>query len=100
MFVISNLLAAVAYVIHIIVQVLYFLIIARALISWVSPDPYNPIVQFLHKATEPMLSPIRRIMPVGFSMGVDLSPFIAILALIIIDRAFVASIADLAMRLR
>jgi len=56
-----------------------WIIIARALISWVNPDPYNPIVQFLGKVTEPVLRPIKRLIPVQLSIGIDVSPLIALL---------------------
>ena len=59
-------------------------IIARSLISWVSPDPSNPVVRFLYRATEPVLRPIRRHMPnLG---GLDLSPVVAIVGIIIIQK--------------
>jgi YggT family protein len=73
-----------------------WIIIARALVSWVSPDPFNPIVRFLYRATEPVLRPIRRRMP-GFQIGLDLSPLVAILALQLIDWLFVPRLVELAM---
>ena len=82
MFVISNLLSALAYIFNITLTILYWLILIRALISWVNPDPYNPIVQFLYKTTEPILYPIRKILPLGFSIGIDISPIIAFLLII------------------
>ena len=55
------------------------LIIVRALISWVNPDPFNPLVRFLHRATEPVLRPIRRNLPdLG---GLDISPVVALAAI-------------------
>jgi YggT family protein len=74
-----------------------WIIIARALISWVNPDPWNPIVQFLDRATEPVLAPIRRWM--GWRMGIDLSPIIAILILTFLQFAVVQSLKDLALRM-
>ncbi len=74
MFVIQNLLLAVAYVLNMALSLYMFIIVARALISWVSPDPYNPIVQFLYTATEPVLRPVRRRLP---ATGIDISPIIA-----------------------
>ena len=63
MFVLSNLLIACAKIIEIILTMAYWLILIRALISWVNPDPFNPIVQFLYKMTEPILCPIRKLLP-------------------------------------
>ena len=74
-----------------------WVIIARALISWVNPDPWNPIVQFLDRATVPVLAPIRRW--IGVRMGMDLSPIIAILIITFLQIAIVQSLKEFAMRL-
>ena len=65
------------------IQIYIYIIIARALISWVSPDPYNPIVRFLYRATEPVLRPVRERLPMS-QMGIDFSPMIVILGLILL----------------
>jgi YggT family protein len=75
-----------------------YVIIARALISWVNPDPWNPIVQFLDRATEPVLSPIRS--RLGWRMGIDISPIIAILVIIFLQLAVVQSLKDVALRMQ
>ena len=97
MFVIGNFLIAVAAIIGIILQLVTLVIFISALISWFSPDPYNPLVRFLNQVTEPILQPIRRFMP---PMAVDFSPFIALLLIIFINRFFVASLNDIGNRLR
>ena len=74
-----------------------WIIIARALISWVNPDPWNPIVQFLTRATEPILAPIRR--RIGLGMGMDLSPLIVLAAIWFMQIAVVQSIKDIAVRM-
>lgn len=99
MFVLSNLLAAFAQVLSILLTVLSWLIVARALISWVSPDPENPIVQFLHYTTDPILEPIRRLIPT-WRLGLDFSPMIAWLLLIFLQKFLVATLIDLSMRVR
>jgi len=71
-------------VVLIVVQMLYYVIIARAIVSWFSPNPYNPIVQFLYSITEPMLRPIRRILP--RTGRLDLAPMVAILLLFLIQQ--------------
>ena len=76
----GNLIFLVANVIDIGLTVYMWVIIIRALISWVSPDPYNPIVRFLYRVTEPVLRPVRRILPIG-GMGIDFSPLIVILVI-------------------
>jgi YggT family protein len=76
--VLSNLFIVLANVIDIGLLIYMWIIIIRALISWVSPDPYNPIVRFLYRVTEPVLRPVRKILPIG-GMGIDFSPLIVIL---------------------
>ncbi len=100
MFVIANLLSAAAHVIDIFLTILYWLILIRALISWVSPDPYNQIVQFLYKTTEPVLEPVRRMLPFTLKFGIDISPIIAFIAIIFIKSFLVDTLLDLAVRLR
>ena len=99
MFIAANFITAVAEVIGLILNFYMWVIIVRALISWVNPDPYNPIVQFLYKITEPVLHPVRRLMPV-YNMGIDLSPFIVILILIFLKSFLVSSLYQLAQRLQ
>ncbi|MFH1442133.1 MAG: YggT family protein [Candidatus Omnitrophota bacterium] len=100
MFVFSNLLIALAKVLNVCLTFMYWVIIIRALISWVSPDPYNPVVQFLYKVTEPVLSPIRRILPLGSSFGIDISPVIAILAIYFLKSFLIRTLIDMSIRLK
>ncbi len=100
MFIIADFLLALSKVIDILVGILILLIFVRAIISWVNPDPYNPIVQFLHKTTEPILAPIRRALPFSLGIGIDISPVIAFLILIFIKTFFVQLLIDIAVRLR
>jgi YggT family protein len=97
MFVLGNFIGALASLINIILTVMFWLIAIRALISWVNPDPFNPIVQFLMRVTEPVLEPIRRFLP---SMGLDISPMIAALIIWFLRSFLVASLYDLALRLQ
>ena len=97
MFVAGNALSAVAIILDYVLWLYMWVIIARALLSWVNPDPWNPIVQFLGRATEPVLGPIRRW--VGLRMGMDLSPMIAILIIYFLQIAVVQSLKELAMRM-
>jgi YggT family protein len=98
MFVISNLLAAVAKVLDIALTIFMWIIIARAILSWVSPDPYNPIVRFIHNVTEPVLHQIRRRIPLSFG-GFDFSPIIILLAVIFLQQFVVRSLQQFAMTL-
>jgi len=76
-----------------------WIIIIRALLSWVNPDPYNPIVQFLHSITEPVLYRVRKLVPMS-GMGLDLSPIIVILLIYFLEIFVVNSLHTLAMRLQ
>lgn len=100
MFILSNLLSALAQILDILLTALYWLIIIRALLSWVNPDPFNPIVQFLQTVTEPILYPIRRFLPILLRFGIDLSPVIAILALLFLKSFLVRTLLDISWRLR
>ena len=98
MFVISNLLIAVATILDIGLSVYMWIIIGRAVVSWVNADPYNPIVRFLHSTTEPVLSAIRRRVPVFYS-GIDFSPILVILAIVFLRAFVVQTLLQLAHRL-
>ncbi len=75
-----------------------WIIIIRALLSWVNPDPYNPIVQILYRLTEPVLAPVRYRMPnIG---GIDASPIVVLLIIFFLQSFVVQSIFDLARMLR
>lgn len=100
MFIFANFLTALAQIIDILLTILYWLILIRALTSWVNPDPYNPIVQFLYKTTEPILEPIRRVLPLGFRFGIDISPIIAFLIIIFLKSFLVKTLFGFALRLQ
>ena len=85
MFVLGNLLQALALVIDYVLQIYSWIVIARVVISWVNADPYNPIVRFLYNATEPVLYRLRRLLPLEFG-GMDLSPIALLLLLTILRR--------------
>jgi len=86
------LLNALATVINLIFQIYFYIVIGRAIISWVNPDPYNPIVRFLHNATEPVLYRIRKLLPVHFG-GIDLSPIILLVGLEVARQVLISLIA-------
>ena len=95
MFIFANLLLVVARIADILLTLYMWVIIIAALISWVSPDPYNPIVRFLHEVTEPLLSRIRRVIP-AFAGGIDFSPMILILAIIFLQSFLVPTLKQMA----
>jgi len=98
MFVISHFITAVAVLLNYVLEFYFWIIIARAILSWVSPDPYNPIVRFIHDATEPVLYQIRSKLPFTLS-GIDFSPIIVVLGIKFIQIFIVGSLSTLAQRL-
>jgi len=98
MFVFANFIIAIATILNYILVALNWLIIIRALISWVNPDPYNPIVQFLYKVTEPVLAPFRRLIP-AYAIGIDISPIFALLFVWFLKIFLVQTLYGIAMRL-
>ncbi|MDO8524899.1 MAG: YggT family protein [Candidatus Omnitrophota bacterium] len=98
MFVAGNLLSAVATILDYLLVALNWLIIIRALISWVNPDPLNQIVQFIYKVTEPLLAPFRRLLP-AYSIGLDISPIIALIFIWFLRLFLVRTLFGIAMRL-
>ena len=99
MFIIGNFLSATAQILKIILELYMWVMIIRALLSWVNPDPYNPIVQFLNSITEPVLYRVRQLMPLS-GTGIDFSPMIVILVILFLQAFLVNSIGMLAMRLQ
>jgi YggT family protein len=95
MLVFRNLLIAVATVLDYVLVFFMFIIIARAVLSWVSPDPYNPIVRFIHNVTEPVLYQIRKRLPMMYG-GIDFSPIVVILIIIFLRIFVVDSLEGLA----
>ena len=96
MFIISNFLNALAILIDFVLSAYMWIIIGRAVVSWVSADPYNPIVRFLYEATEPVLGRIRRVVPLAAG-GIDFSPMLVILAIIFLRSFLVPTLHHLAM---
>jgi len=98
MFIIANLLLAFAKISEILLTLYTYVIIARAIVSWVNPDPYNPIVNFLYRATEPILRRVRSLLPhLG---GIDVSPLLVLLVVQFLQQFIVASVKELALSLK
>ncbi len=98
MFLLGNFLMAISQILNIVLNIFMWIIIIRALISWVNPDPYNPIVQFLFKVTEPVLFPIRRALPIS-GIGIDFSPIIVFLIIIFLQNFLVKTLMEFSTRL-
>ena len=98
MFVFGNFITAIATILDYVLMAANWLIIIRALISWVNPDPYNVIVRFLYKVTDPLLAPFRRFFP-AYSIGIDISPIFALLVIWFLRLFLVRTLLGFAMRL-
>jgi YggT family protein len=95
MFVAGYFMGAVANLVNLVLIAYMWIIIARAVMSWVSPDPSNPVVRFLYRATEPVLRPVRNRLPT-FQMGLDLSPMVVLLAIYFLKEFLVPVLYRLA----
>jgi len=100
MFVLANVLIGFGKVLHIILQIYMWIVIIGALLSWVNPDPYNPIVRFLYAATEPVFSWLRRKLPFLRLGGIDFSPLVVIALIIFLDSALVTSLIEIGVRMK
>src|SRR2546422_7585685 len=98
MCVIGNLIHAVAQILHYMLTALWWVILINAILSWVRPDPSNPIVLFLDRVSDLVCNPIRRLFPTVMS-GIDFAPFIAMLAIWFLNMFVVKSLDDFAIRL-
>lgn len=96
MFVFGNIVVGIAKVFDVALTIYMWVIIIRALISWVNPDPHNPLVRFLHISTEPVLRPLRKLVPV-YRLGLDVSPVIAILIIYFLRIALVQTLYRIGM---
>ena len=96
MFILGNFLMAMAQVLDYILNAFMWILFVRVLLSWVNPDPFNPIVQFLYRITEPVLEPIRRRLPM---MAVDISPIIASIIVVFLRKFLIRTLIDIAVRL-
>ncbi|MBW1991975.1 MAG: YggT family protein [Deltaproteobacteria bacterium] len=95
MIALRHFLEGVAYVLGLALDIYMWLIIARAILSWVNPDPYNPIVRFLYNVTEPVLSYLRRRLPLVYA-GLDLTPLVVLAAILFLKVFLVQTLYDYA----
>lgn len=98
MFVIGNLVQAIALVLDVVLQTLLLIILINALLSWVRPDPNNPIVLFLDRVSDLVCNPIRRLIPTQVS-GIDFAPFVAMLLIWFVKMFLVSTLNDVAVRM-
>jgi len=95
MFVISNFLNSIATLIDFVLSAYMWIVIGRAVISWVNADPYNPIVRFLREVTDPVLTRIRRYIP-AYGGGIDFTPMILILLILFLRSFLVPTLHNMA----
>lgn len=100
MFALFHFLNALASVLDGVFTLMFWAVVLRAVLSWVNPDPYHPLVKFLDAVTEPLLRPFRRVLPPWKTGGVDVSPLFAILALQLLELFLIPSLRDLALQFR
>jgi YggT family protein len=98
MFLLSNLFIALAKILNVVLSLYMWLIIARAVLSWLNPDPYNRIVRLLYSLTEPVLYAVRRRVPVFFG-GIDFAPMVVILVIYFLQSFLVPSLLQMGLRM-
>ena len=98
MFVIGNLVQAIAVILDVVLQTLLVIILINALLSWVRPEPSNPIVVFLERVSDLVCNPIRRLIPTNVS-GIDFAPFVAMLVIWFVKMFLVSTLRDVAIRM-
>ena len=91
MILLANFIRAIAQVVDIGLTFFMWIVIAHAILSWVNPDPFNPIVRFINQVTEPLLYQIRKRIPTAFG-GIDLSPMIVLLVIFFLKIFVVESL--------
>lgn len=100
MIIFSNTLSAIAIVVGSLLKIYFWVVVISAILSWVRPDPYNPIVRTLRTLTEPVYFRIRKLLPFTYSSGIDFSPLIVLLAIELVDRIIVNSMLQYAMTMQ
>ncbi|MDR1777256.1 MAG: YggT family protein [Desulfovibrio sp.] len=97
MFVLSNTLSAIATVLGSLLNIYFWIVIISAVLTWVKPDPYNPIVRTLRVLTEPVFYRVRKWLPFTYMSGLDFSPIVVLLAIELVNRIVVASLYQYAL---
>jgi YggT family protein len=94
-----NFTLAVANVLNGLLTLYFWILLAAAVLSWVNPDPNNPIVRFLRAVTDPVLYRVRRALPFVYAGGIDFSPLLVMLAIQFVKIFVVQSLYELALRI-
>jgi len=99
MFVLGNLFSSIAYILDLLLNLYFWVIFARAVLSWIRPDPYNPIVRTICRLVDPVTYKISRIIPTRIGM-VDVAPFILMLFIFFVQKFLVATLIDIGVRMK
>jgi YggT family protein len=99
MFVFGNLFSSIASILNLLLDLYFWVIFARAILSWIKPDPYNPIVRTICRLVDPLTYKISRIIPTRIGM-VDVAPFILMLLIIFVQKFLVATLFDIGARMK
>jgi YggT family protein len=98
MFIVANFLQAIAMILNTVLTLYFWLVIIAAVLSWVNPDPYNPIVRFIYNLTEPVFYRVRKWVPFTFIGGIDLSPILVLLAIEFLKIFLVQTISQMSLQ--
>ncbi|MGN0008138.1 MAG: YggT family protein [Desulfovibrionaceae bacterium] len=93
----ANALSAVAFLAGVALKLYFWVVLASALMSWIHPDPYNPMVRVIRQLTEPVFYRVRKALPFTYTSGIDFSPVVVLFAIELADRVIVSSLAQYAM---
>ncbi|MDY0203116.1 MAG: YggT family protein [Desulfovibrio desulfuricans] len=100
MIVLANTMSAVAMILGSLLNLYFWIVIIAAVLTWVRPDPYNPIVRTLHALTEPVFYRVRKWLPFTYTTGMDFSPVVVLLSIELFNRIVVASLAQYALAIQ
>ena len=99
MFVFGNLFSTIAHILDILLEVYLWVVIVRAILSWINPNPYNPLVRIIYGLVDPVTYRISRFFPTRIGM-IDIAPFMLLLIIIFLQKFIVRTLFDLAIRMR
>ena len=100
MIVVANTMSAIALVLGSLLSLYFWIVIIAAVLTWVRPDPYNPIVRTLRALTEPVFYRVRKWLPFTYTTGMDFSPVVVLLSIELFNRIVVASLAQYALAIQ
>ncbi len=100
MIIFANTLSAIATVVGALLNIYFWVVVISAILSWVRPDPYNPIVRTLRSLTEPVYYRVRKLLPFTYTSGIDFSPVVVLLVIELVNRIVIASMLQYAMKLQ